>query len=258
MKRFPLVGVLLTSIGLMFATNDALARQRSSAQPLAPLGTLAKQLNRGIRATLRGKPASRAFGTINTTARPTLLADLKQAGARSAQLIGMEFELLFNQGATVTYYLRTFVVGTPRGMAFLAFRGRAPADGKGYVSGASLSAYRGAAAPFRKAARALIRDLHGKRCQRLPLARKSDFNRLNLPPRMSKKLQRGLDRSRRHLPQVCAALQATRSHQVTLRIDDLAFAVLGAGNTYLGSIKADFRMKGGQLQLRLKRFRKGR
>ena len=258
MTRTLSVGVALVGVWLISAPEVAQARQRASAQPLAPLGTLIKQLNRGIRAVVRGKPASRAFGAIQTTAKPRLAAALKQAGARSAQLIGMELELIFNQGAVVTYYLRTFVVNTPRGPAFLQFRGRAPADGKSYVTGEPLGAYRGAATPFRKAATSLLRALQGTRCRHLPLAVVSDFDGINLPPRMRKKLQRGVLKSRRRLSQACAALRTVRSHQVKLRIDDLAFAVLGAGNTYLGSIKADFRLIRGTLNLRLKRIRRDR
>jgi hypothetical protein len=225
-----------------------------AANPLAPLARFQAQLIKGMNAVIKGADPAKAFAPLAAVAKRPIGPDLTAAGATSASIIAMEVELAYYDGATPVYYLRTAVTTTRRGPAFVGFSGRAITDGKLYVKAHPFAHYKGTAAALGAAGSALARAVAGKGCAALPLAAANDF--AYLPPgKMADRATRDLERMRTGMAAECAKLAALKSTKVELRIDDVAFAVLGADGKMKGMIKTDLELDGGKLVLEISRFR---
>lgn len=227
------------------------------SKALSPLNTVNKRLKRGINAVIRGTPPNRAFSPIKAMARkPGLAGDLRTVGARSAVLIGYEFELIFFSGPSAVYYLRTFVHPGPKGPAFLNVSGRRliPAGGR-YVRGRSPKAHTGTAAPFGRAATALLKVLRSSSCKRLPVVNPAPLKRRVTSRRIAARLLGDVAKTRRGIKRACNDLTSIRSDRVELRIDDVVFGAVNAKGKIFGMIGGELRFRRNVLHVELGGFR---
>lgn len=253
MYKLAALGIAL----VLVAWPDATAGARSKAKttgPLAPLASVGRQLQRAGTAALQGK-TSLAGGRITLAVRPRAKQRMQQAGVRTLRLVGFEFELLFHQGGRATYYLRSFVHPEARRTSLLSLSGRVPSGGKSYVTGLPPRRFQGLAAPFRTAARRLVKNAASGRCRRLAITNAAAAKRLGVTGRLAKRFLRDLARARKRRPTVCQALASVKGHAMTIRIDDVAFLARGARGRLLGLVKGDIRLRGRKLLLSLRGFR---
>jgi hypothetical protein len=227
------------------------------AKPLSPLNTINKRLKRGINAVIRATPPHRAFLPIKAMARrPGLAGNLRTVGARSAVLIGYEFELIFFSGPSAVYYLRTFVHPGPKGPAFLSVSGRRlTAAGGRYVRGRSPKAHTGTAAPFGRAATALLKVLRSSSCTRLPVVNPAPLRRKVTSKRIAARLLGDVKKTRRGIRRACLELASIRSDRVELRIDDVVFGAVNARGKIFGMIGGELRFRRNVLHVELGGFR---
>jgi len=238
--------------------ENAQARSKGTgADPLAPLVKMGKVLQRAGSAALKGKSTA-ARGRIDLIVRPRAKRRMQKAGVRSIQLVGMEFELIFRHGSNVTYYLRSFVHPGKRRASLMSLSGRAPANGKLYVTGLGHNLFRGVAAPFGIAARRLRNSAPGRLCRNLTVTGPGLAKRLRLNARMTKRLLRDATRARRNRAKVCRVLAGTKNHSMSIRIDDVAFVARDGRGRLVGLVKGDIRLRRGRLMLSLRGFRAAR
>lgn len=241
------------------------AGARAESGPLAPLVPVVAHLNEGIRGVLAGAApgelaaafAPWTFDTSDPERLASVRADLQAAGVASAAHVSMELELVFAADGRDVYYLRTGVFGTDARVGFLSFAGRVPEGGKVGVEARPLAEFGGPAQPFRDAAEGLLAVFRDPACaSELPLADPAEVSRLVTSEAARRGLLAGLDEARTNIQKECAALAALAPDQVRLRLDDQAFAALGADGGMKGILKGSFSYADGQLVYELRRLQR--
>ena len=232
----------------------------AAPNPLAPLVPVFKKLEQGVTAVIGGAAVEKAFAPLAAVPRkePALRQDLTAAGARTAKLLAMEFELILRQGDRAVYYLRTNVNAGRQRPVFLEVKGRVPDQGKLFVRGEPLSSFRAPLArPMATAASALVSSLRGKGCTSLPLAILADLP-FELPAKLAARAQKDLSRAPRRLEQVCKEVAGLKHTSVELRVDDVTFAALDGKGQMVGMIKGELEWRAKALVFQLGQFRKNR
>ena len=222
------------------------------ANPLAQVARLHASLTKGLAAVFKGTDPARAFKPLTVKARPGLMEEVKEAGGTKGVILAMELELLFYSGDEPRYYLRTEVHPAKRGPVFVSFKGR---SGERVSKALPFAKYRGVAAPLGAAGAALAKAAVGAACSKLPVATDADFPFVP-EGKMRDRMSHDLRRTLRNLPDECARLAAVKSTRAELRVDDVAFGVLGADGKLVGMIKGELRLEdSGALALELGRFK---
>ena len=249
--------LLLTLAGAAAFTvgsTDLEARPARRSNPLASLTGLARKIERAANQALQGK-RSAAGGKIRMRVTHRAEQKIRSAGIKSLRLVGFELELIFKQGTTGTYYLRTMVHPGPRGPSFMILKGRVPYQGKLWTKGAPMGAYTGVVSPFALSARAMLRQARTKQCERWPITPTAAAQRLRLTGRVQQRFLRDLSRAKQGLPALCGKLRTVLAHSTTVHIDDAAFLARDAGGRILGVLAADMAVKNGRLLIAIKRFK---
>jgi hypothetical protein len=247
MTRTLTASLLITAVLVASAPSHA-------ANPLAPLGRFQAQLVKAMNAVIKGTDPKKAFAPLPAVAKGTGVADLKTSGATSVTILAMEVELVYFVGDVPTYYLRTAVSSTKKGPAFVGFAGRPIENGKAFVTSHPFATFKGPVAPLGATGAALAKAVAGKACLALPIASAADFGFLPAG-KMADRARKDLERTRASMPAECAKLAALKPSKVQLRIDDIAFAGIGADGQMKGMLKSDIERDGEKAVLEIGRFR---
>jgi hypothetical protein len=224
--------------------------------PLGALADVAVMLTKSMNEVIGGVDPQKAFAPFGVKVRgDDFRAKLKEAGAASAVLMGMELELIYHKAGKAEYYLRTVVFPGPKGPAFVRINGRKPTDGKVHVTGQPLSAFEGKAAPFGEAAKSLIDSIKKGSCNDLPMAGIEDLSKFITDERLLKKVEQDLKESSTNLPAVCKDVAGVEADKIDVRIDDIFLVVVKKNGKTAGFLKGEIHYDGGSLKVGLGRLR---
>jgi len=214
---------------------------------LAALVPMGARLEAGFSAVAGGADATRAFGDWSVDGDPEVGPAIVAAHGVSARLVGFELELIMG-GKDANDYVRTMVHPTLRAQAFIALATSTDA----MVDGVLLEQLTGQLAPVADSVRALLAV--GADCSKLVVAPSSIVDQFGLPERLKQELDKMLTKARGATDAVCRLMAAHRE-PISVRLDDVAVAILDKQGQLVGGVRAQFETNDpGKLKLRLKKF----
>lgn len=196
--------------------------------PLKPLLEVGKRLEVGAEAFLKGAAPSEAWKPWTVASQEADVAalreTLKKEGVAKLSNVGFELELVFRKPGGALY-LRTFVHATAATAAFLKFDVR-----EGETQRAlPLDAFKGDAAPFAEAARALAKVIQAREADKLPFVDPAMLKALIPSDVVLRDALKELETARKGAAAACAKIAAFGAESVEVAVDDQAFTAADKG-----------------------------
>jgi len=205
------------------------------------------KLEYGMNQILKGENPYKSFHPIplKTTNNEiqSIYRILKKNNINKIKMIGMEFELIFNEGISPHYYVRSLLRKSENNsIQFIEIEGENFKGKELYVSGQPLVVFKGYALPLKKSAEEFVELLKGSSCTIIPIITKNEIDNFKSKSRLMKSTYQEALRSKRNLNKICSEIKKIKYTEVHLRVDDMAFLCLDKNGKAVGWIKMDIRI----------------
>jgi hypothetical protein len=223
------------------------------------LGAVAKRLDDGFAAVLKGTKPAEAFKpwkpeTVPIDRTTVLLGQLKSNGITVAKSFAVELEIQLWASGKGVYRITALVHATPEETTLLSLKGQ-PFDPSAKATAVPVVKCVGDSEPFKDAAEALLKRLKENK-PGVPVFARDDVATTLAPKPFRDRLLEELKQGRAAAPRVCRAVADTAYDEVRIALDEQYYTGLGAdGSTRDAFIRGKLRISdAGEVMYRLNRL----